>query len=153
MNVRVQGFTYQGDIPALYTCDGEDVNPEITIFDIPEHARDVAFVVDDPDASGGNTFTHWVVWNLPLQDGQLVIPARVGVDFGVQGVNSAGKIGYMGPCPGNGKAHRYFFTAYALSQKISLPATTPIAQFYETIRPFVIARAEYMGMYQRLPTL
>lgn len=152
MRIRVREFEYGAEIPRLHTCDGGDVNPEITISDIPEHAQDIVLIVSDPDASGGAVFTHWIMWNIPFEHGDAVVPANVGVDFAIQGTTSAGQLGYMGPCPGNGKAHRYFFIVYALSRTISLSQTATAEQLHKAIQPFVIAQAEYMGTYQRLST-
>jgi Raf kinase inhibitor-like YbhB/YbcL family protein len=70
----------------------------------------VALVVTDPDAPRG-TFVHWVLYDLPGQDGELSagqVPAGAR-----QGENSAGKSGWYPPCPPSG-THRYVFTVYSL---------------------------------------
>lgn len=38
------------EIPQRYTCEGDDVNPELQISDVVEMAETLAMIVDDPDA-------------------------------------------------------------------------------------------------------
>src|SRR5205085_1241987 len=75
-----------------------------------------ALVCDDPDAPHG-TFTHWVLYNLPAAARELppdVRPEFTLRDGARQGLNDSGRIGYSGPAPPPGPAHRYFFKLYAL---------------------------------------
>ena len=44
-------FHHNGDIPRRYTCEGEDVSPPLAWTSVPEGAKSLALVVDDPDAS------------------------------------------------------------------------------------------------------
>ena len=57
-------FEHNGHIPSLYTCDGGDLAPELTISEVPKNAKELVLIVDDPDASMG-TWVHWVLYNLP----------------------------------------------------------------------------------------
>jgi len=59
-------------IPKKYTCEGEDISPELVITDIPANAKTVAIICDDPDAPVG-TFVHWVLWNLPVKGTKAVV--------------------------------------------------------------------------------
>ena len=43
-------FDYDGNIPAIYTCDGDDISPELTWSGIPANAKSLVLIVDDPDA-------------------------------------------------------------------------------------------------------
>jgi Raf kinase inhibitor-like YbhB/YbcL family protein len=54
-------------IPATYTCEGENINPPLTIENIPPGTKSLALIIDDPDANSG-TFDHWCVWNIPPQE-------------------------------------------------------------------------------------
>src|SRR5437870_4175246 len=94
-------FVNKGIIPSKYTCDGENVNPPITIEDIPAGTKSLALIMDDPDAPNG-IFDHWIIWNIrPME---MIIENTVP---GTEGKNSFGKMKYQGPCPPEGKAHRY----------------------------------------------
>ena len=57
-------FENQGNMPKEYTCDGDDISPELIFSNIPENTVSLALIVDDPDAPMG-TWTHWLVWNIP----------------------------------------------------------------------------------------
>jgi Raf kinase inhibitor-like YbhB/YbcL family protein len=56
-------FTNNGYIPSKYTCDGEGINPPLTINEIPKETKTLAIIAEDPDAPNG-TFDHWVIWNI-----------------------------------------------------------------------------------------
>jgi hypothetical protein len=50
-------FDHLQAIPIRYTCDGEDLSPPLRWANVPDEARSLALIVDDPDAPGG-VFTH-----------------------------------------------------------------------------------------------
>ena len=114
MKLSSPEFEHNGHIPKKFTCQGDDISPALIVEDIPEGARTLALVVDDPDAPMG-TWVHWVVYNIS--------PAmsRIKEDSipGIQVMNNFGRIEYGGPCPPSG-THRYFFKVYALDTELSL---------------------------------
>ena len=91
-------------IPQKYTCDGQDLSPPIKIEGIPEEAKTLAMIVDDPDAPMG-VFTHWVIWNIPadetvnLAEGVPKVSELTEPIHALQGINDFKKIGYNGPAP------------------------------------------------------
>src|SRR5271169_1078216 len=94
----------------------------------------------------------WVLWNLPARAHELpeAVAKQDQLDDGTrQGHNSFRKIGYDGPCPPRGKAHRYFFRLYALDEKLDLAAGASDLDLQEAMKGHVISQAEYMGTYQR----
>ena len=52
-------------IPTKFSCDGEDISPELDWFGTPEGTVSLALIMDDPDAPMG-TWVHWVVYNMPM---------------------------------------------------------------------------------------
>src|SRR5262245_48471344 len=103
-------FSDGATLPKQFTCDGTDAPPPIHISDAPEGTRSFAVIMDDPDAPGG-TFTHWLVYDIP------VAKADLEVDAGKTLHNSFGRDGYGGPCPPPGHGpHRYMFKVYAVDQ-------------------------------------
>src|SRR5438105_2930693 len=115
MRIESSAFSEGGQIPRSYTCDGEDISPQLSWSGVPEGARSLGLICDDPDAPG-KTWVHWVIFNLPPGTRELPegVPARAGVSGGgAQGTNDFRKVGYGGPCPPGG-SHRYIFKLYAL---------------------------------------
>lgn len=139
------------DIPRQFTCDGKDVSPPLRWTEAPAGTESLSLVVEDPDAPGG-IFTHWVLYDLPAGDRELPesVPQRDELTTGArQGQNSFGRIGYGGPCPPPGPAHRYFFRLYALDRKIDLRAGAGPADLNRAMRGHILAQAELMGRYKR----
>src|SRR5262250_498274 len=73
MPIRVSSpaFMDGARIPRKYTCDGDNVAPPIEWSGMPDGARSVAIVCDDPDAPSG-TFTHWVLYDIPTATHRLI---------------------------------------------------------------------------------
>ncbi|OGT29223.1 MAG: hypothetical protein A2W28_09365, partial [Gammaproteobacteria bacterium RBG_16_51_14] len=117
--ITSSAFSHEGSIPARYTCDGEDISPELLWTNVPDGARSLVLIVDDPDApdpaAPRMTWVHWVLYNLPtdatgLAEGIASYDLPEGTR---EGVNDWKRNGYGGPCPPVGR-HRYFHKLYAL---------------------------------------
>lgn len=132
-------------IPARYTCDGADEPPPLTWTDIPTGVATYALVMDDPDAPG-QTWVHWVLFNIPEDIREL--PDGETSSAGVGGENSWGDIGYGGPCPPDGE-HRYFFKLYALDVELDLAAGADKDALLGAIEGHVLAQGQLMGTYER----
>ncbi len=144
-------FQNGADIPKPFTCDGDDISPELSWTNPPEKTRTFVLIADDPDAPVG-IFTHWVLFNVPAEIRSL--PQNISKtpelpDGSRQGKNGFGKIGYGGPCPPPGKPHRYFFKLYALDTKLDLNAGASKQDVERAIQGHVLAHAELMGKYHR----
>jgi Raf kinase inhibitor-like YbhB/YbcL family protein len=68
---------------------------------------------------------------------------------GRQLLNSFKKIGYDGPCPPKGKAHRYIFKVYALDNSPNLKPKATRADFEQAISGHVLSQGQLTGTYQR----
>lgn len=150
IDVASSAFEEGGAIPTRYTCDGMDVSPPLSWGSVPGGTRSLALIADDPDAPGG-TFVHWVLYNLPPDTRQLPedVPNRETLPSGAaQGVNGAGRVGYMGPCPPGG-THRYFFKVYALDTGLDLGAGATREDLVSVIDGHVLAEGQLMGTYRR----
>ncbi len=144
-------FVHEQVIPRKYTCDGSDVSIPLDWTDPPAGTHAFAVIMDDPDAPRG-VFTHWVMYDLPATARELEegVPKEEELPTGSrQGMNDFNRVGYGGPCPPPGPAHRYFSTVYALSRKTDLRPRATKAQLLEAIRDHVLAQAQIMGRYQR----
>lgn len=149
--LRSPAFSSGEDIPVKYTCDGADVSPPLRWSDPPEKTKGFALIADDPDAPVG-TWVHWVLSGLAATVRELPegVATRDTVSgLGTQGVNDFRKIGYGGPCPPRGPAHRYFFKLYALDTELSLPPRKTKAELLKAMEGHVLGQTELMGRYKR----
>jgi len=129
-------------IPRRFTCDGTNVNPSLNFDHIPQEAKSLAIIVDDPDAPSG-TFVHWVIWNLPVTHHLKENDAP-----GAQGMNDFSRHVYSGPCPPKG-AHRYFFKVYALDCKLEIPVSSNKYDLEKAMEGHILGFGELIGMYKR----
>jgi Raf kinase inhibitor-like YbhB/YbcL family protein len=149
--LKSPAFTPGGDIPVKHTCDGPDRSPLLRWSDPPAGTKEFALIVDDPDAPVG-TWVHWVLYGVPSAARELPegVAARDTVpDVGTQGVNDFRKVGYGGPCPPPGPAHRYFFKLYALGAELKLPPGKTKAVLLKAMEGHVLGQTELMGRYKR----
>jgi Raf kinase inhibitor-like YbhB/YbcL family protein len=66
MKIESTAFIDNGMIPFLYTCDGQDISPELSWDAPPAGTQSLALIVDDPDAPD-QTFVHWVLYQNVLE--------------------------------------------------------------------------------------
>ncbi len=153
LSITSPAFEEGGLIPARFTCDAENISPEIDIAGIPEGTVSFALVMDDPDipdmvkqARGIEKFDHWAVYNIPADT--TVLPE--GKSLGTGAVNSTGKTSYTGPCPPD-REHRYFFRLYALSGTLNFLQAPTLGELETAARGMMIESATLMGRYERIP--
>jgi Raf kinase inhibitor-like YbhB/YbcL family protein len=163
ISLRSPAFADGEMIPRAYTCDGADTSPPLEWSGVPEPARSLALICEDPDAPMG-TFSHWVVDGLPAGVNGLkaavpvqdVVPADSLLGAaeptkvaGFQGKNDFGKVGYGGPCPPGG-THRYIFRIYALDVSVGPKAAAPTrSDVLQSIKGHILAEGRLVGRYTR----
>src|SRR5437868_1543916 len=135
-------FGQKDFIPSRYTCEGDNINPPLTIENIPAGTKSLALVVDDPDAPG-RTFIHWLIWNIrPME---MILENTVP---GTEGNNSFGTVNYKGPCPPTG-THRYFFKVYALDKILDINEGAELKSLEKAMRDHIIGYGELIGVYRK----
>jgi Raf kinase inhibitor-like YbhB/YbcL family protein len=143
MRITSQAFSEGGKIPDQYTKYGQNKIPPIHIDDVPERARSLALIVDDPDAPTG-TFNHWLLFNVDPRTRDIkedCVPVMA-----TQGLNDFGEVAYGGPQPPSGE-HRYFFKAYALDTVMPLSRGTKRQELEREMKDHVLDSATLMGKY------
>jgi hypothetical protein len=144
-------FADSGLIHQKFTCQGENVSPELHWSEAPPNAQSFTLIMDDPDAPG-STFTHWVLFDIPADQQQLAEGAgsnNTGGPVGVGGNNGLNQAGYMGPCPPSG-IHRYYFRLYALDvPSLNLRAGASRGEVEAAMKNRVIGLADTMGRYEQ----
>lgn len=145
MKIESFAFKNQEEMPSRFTCDGENINPELFFKGVPKETKSLALIMDDPDAPMG-VWGHWVLWNISPKTTKIdqnSIPAGA-----VVGENSANKNEYEGPCPPNG-LHHYFFKLYALDTVFFLDSKTKAQNLVDAMEGHIIAEAKLVGKYER----
>lgn len=138
-------------IPVQFTCKGRNISPELSWDGVPDSARSLALIVDDPDAPGG-TWVHWVVYNIPVSRRSFDenIPKTGKLDDGtLQGTNDFKNIGYGGPCPPPGPAHHYHFKIYALDTLFTSAPGLTKARLLDLMKGHIIGQSELTGLFRR----
>ncbi|MFB6185210.1 MAG: YbhB/YbcL family Raf kinase inhibitor-like protein [Haloarculaceae archaeon] len=147
LSLSSPAFEDGGPIPEEYGYRERNVNPPLAIDGVPDTARSLVLIVDDPDARepAGKIWDHWVVWNVAPDVGEIPEnwspPSEVG-----QGRNDYGESGYGGPNPPD-REHTYRFLLYALDTTLSLDANATKDDVYDAAEGHVVAKANLEGTY------
>jgi len=149
MKLISNAFKEGEGIPRKYTCDGPNVNPELSFIDVPKEAKSLVLIMDDPDVPKhlreDGMWDHWIVFNIPP------IITHIDEDSEPQGMHGMGtgkNLKYYGPCPPD-REHRYYFKLYALDILLSLPEKSTKKEIEEAMKSHILAKAELMGVYER----
>ncbi|RME38625.1 MAG: YbhB/YbcL family Raf kinase inhibitor-like protein [Planctomycetota bacterium] len=155
ITVESPAFTNNEPIPRRYTGDGDDVSPQLTWSDVPVQAKELALIMDDPDAPTPQPWVHWVIYKIPAA--ALGLPEGVettespSVPVGaLQGKNSWGQIGYRGPAPPPGHGvHHYHFKLYALDKGLDAQPGLTKDELLSLMEGHILAQGELVGTYER----
>ena len=145
MKISSPVFEHNTYIPSKYTCDGQNINPPLSIRDVPQASKSLVLIMDDPDAPM-KTWLHWTVWNIDPAISEIAensCPSDA-----VECVTSFGRTGYGGPCPPSG-THRYFFKLFALDTILDLKPGAVLKEIERSMENHVIEKAELIGLYKR----
>jgi Raf kinase inhibitor-like YbhB/YbcL family protein len=156
MTLQLNSEVFQDGQPiaVAYTCQGDDISPALSWTGVPEVARSLVLIVDDPDAPDPRaprmTWVHWLLYDLPPDSGGLpeaVSDAQLPAGT-LQGLNDWKRTGYGGPCPPVGR-HRYFFKLYALDTRLGDLGDPTKQRLEAAMHGHVIAEAQLVGTYQK----
>ena len=156
MSLRLTSTAFDAgnNIPAIHTCDSEDISPPLSWTGIPLNAKSLALIVDDPDApdpaAPQRTWVHWVLYNIPVDTVGLPQAAQPqDLSAGTrEGINDWDRIEYSGPCPPIGR-HRYIHKLYALNTVLPDLGNPTKAQLENAMQGHIIEQTELIGLYQR----
>ena len=153
MTLNSPVFKQNGHIPSKYTCEGEDVSPPLAWEGVPDDAKSLVLIIDDPDAPDPKApkmvWVHWVVYNIPNDTRSL--PENAGKARSPQGsllgLNDFKKDGVWRSVSADWR-HRYFHKLYALDVTLDLRGATK-SQIERAMQGHVLANAELVGTYQK----
>lgn len=136
-------FTEGEEIPAKYSCKGENVSPPLSILNTPAGTESLALILHDPDAPIGD-FLHWTLWNIP--PGTTEIAEDSTPEGSREGKTGFGAAHYGGPCPPSG-IHHYVFDLYALDTRLDLAVGTSRSELEEAMEGHILATAQLIGTF------
>lgn len=154
LRLKSNAFVDDGAIPEKYTCEGIDVSPPLHWENVPEQAKSLVLIIDDPDApdpkAPKTTWVHWVLYNIPVDVNELTENASAAMlpQGAEQGLNDWKNIGYGGPCPPIGR-HRYFHKLYALDCDIEGLHRATKKQIETAMKGHIIAETRIIGTYEK----
>lgn len=152
LEIRSTAFQDGEMIPSQYTCDGDDVSPPVTWLSVPEEAKSLALIFEDIDSVEG-VWSHWLVFDMPPDVNMLpeaISPSKTLSKGGSQGRNDFDNFGYGGPCPSDGKTHRYVVRLYALDSELGLEPGATREEVLDRMEGHILQQSELMGRYRRL---
>ena len=152
MQLKSLAFKDGKEIPSLYTCDGNKINPPLEFLEVPHKAKSLALLMYDPDIPESakqnmniEVWDHWVVFNIPYNVRSIEENA---IPIGIYGRNTNGNNTYTPPCPPYG-AHRYIFNLYALDTMLPLPKWASRQDVLDAMDGHILEEAKLIGIYQR----
>jgi len=136
-------FESGGTMPVRYTCDGKNVNPPMTIKNLPEKAKSIAIIMEDKESDDYDAI-HWLAYNIPASG--YINEDEKECDTGLNGFNGKG---YVGPCPSE-DVQRYVFRVYALDDYLYFGHDhVSRMDVEEGIRYHLVGYGELGGKYQK----
>ena len=155
ITVQSQAFSSGQTIDRQYTGDGKDISPPLSWSNLPAGTKELALIVDDPDAPTPQPWVHWVIYKIPanltaLPEGIATDPKPPQVPGALQGRNSWSAVGYGGPAPPRGHGvHHYHFKLYALDAPLTVKPALDKQALLQAMAGHILAEGELIGTYQR----
>jgi len=144
MKIYSTAFEYNKKIPEIYTCKGKNINPPLTILEIPDWTKSLALIMDDPDAPNW-TRDHRIMRNIPpvwfIEESSIP-------DWAIQWKNSRWDNKYGWPCPPFW-IHRYFFKVYALTDTLNIPSDSDKKKLEESIANKILEKSELIWLFSK----
>jgi hypothetical protein len=125
-------FVQNAQLPKKYTCDGEGVNPPLSVKNIPAQTKSLALIVDDPDAPTG-TYTHLICWNIDPKNAEIAEKSLPN---------------YIAACPPSG-THHYNFKVYALDSTLSLHQSASRQELEDAMKNHILNEGILTAVYSR----
>jgi Raf kinase inhibitor-like YbhB/YbcL family protein len=131
----------------MFTADEEDAcAPPLAWTAPPAGTRELALIVEDPDAPSPQPLVHLLGWGFDGAAGDLF----EGDDPPMIGLNSFNQAGWLPPDPPTGHGpHDYVFQLFALDAPLDLGAGAGRGALLDAIEGHVLAAAVLTGTYAR----
>jgi Raf kinase inhibitor-like YbhB/YbcL family protein len=151
IELKSREFLADQEIPTRFSVDGQNLSPPVSWSNVPEEAKSLVLLVEDPDAPLPNPFVHWLAFNVAPHITSLpeaISPQENSLMH--QGKNSNLKIGWAGMAPPKGDTpHHYHFQMFALDEPLALKDGVGRSALLAAMNGHVLAKGRIIGTFQR----
>lgn len=145
--LKSAAFLNNQRIPTPYTCDGQDISPQLSWENPPANTQSFVLIMDSPDWSAG-LVNFWILFNIPSTMKELVKGANQQLPQEIIALsNFYNEATYRGPCPPDGNEHHYVFTLYALDKTLDLGSDVELNDLMIAIKGHILGQAILTGVY------
>src|ERR1035438_6847456 len=67
IKIKSSSFHEGSVIPSKYSCEDENISPQLHWNEVSKYIKSYAIILDDPDAPGRD-FVHWVIFNIRSEE-------------------------------------------------------------------------------------
>ncbi|MFL5730480.1 MAG: YbhB/YbcL family Raf kinase inhibitor-like protein [Cytophagaceae bacterium] len=145
MQLTSPAFRNGERVPTKYTCEGPNISPPLRFIHVPDEAKSLVLIVEDPDAKA-KPWVHWLVFNIPATS--TGFDENAIAKGSTQGLCNGNTFGYEGPCPSDGQ-HDYLFKLYALNKMLAIPNESDRKRVLKEMEGHILAEATLLGKYQK----
>jgi Raf kinase inhibitor-like YbhB/YbcL family protein len=147
ITVRSVAFEPDGGLPISCTIDGVGAPPALNFDGVPETAKSIAVLAEDPDAPLLEPFAHWLVYGIPTSAHDVDAQTQHQYRLGKNG-KSERSYAPAAPPPGHG-LHHYHFQVFALDELPELSEGAERQELLNAMAGHVLAWGELIGTYER----
>ena len=154
LEVSSSAFKAGEPIPLVYSRYGKSLSFPVSWTAGAAATQAYALFVEDPDSGQPQPTLHWLAYNIPattLSLGKNVHNSAVlkGGKAMMQGINSKGGVGYVGPHPPVGDPpHHYHVQVFALSRMLPIGGGATRDQVLEAMHDRIVAEGELVGTFE-----
>ena len=155
LKLTSSAFSDGGEIPRECGYKNGNEQPPLLISGIPDEAKSLALIMDDPDAmeAVGKVWVHWVVWHIIPDENDSIIGTRhdkiedlcMECNYN-EGMTDFGEVGYGGPAPPD-KRHTYVFKLYTVDSELDIPFKSTKADVEKAMEGHIIEQTTLEGTY------
>jgi len=147
IEVHSIAFNDGADLPISCTADGVGAPPPLSWRSVPEAAKSIVVICEDPDAPALEPFLHWLVYGVPATAEGLDAQSQHAYRLGKNGRDQDG-FTPAAPPAGHG-VHHYHFQVFALNTALELSAGAERDELIDAMKAHVLGWGELVGTYQR----
>jgi len=147
--ITVHSVAFEPDsaLPISCTIDGVGAPPALNFAGVPDAAKSIVVLAEDPDAPLLEPFAHWLVYGIPNSAHDVDAQTQHHYRLGKNG-KSEQSYAPAAPPPGHG-LHHYHFQVFALDELPELAEGAERQELLDAMAGHVLAWGEIIGTYER----